>query len=171
MASWVNFTNILRAAFTHSDPNRAKKTVKSSTFLRLQDLPAKKLCIIDPYCALWCVFLREHPQVRFTELQLNKRLAGCELTSVAREPSRPAKRVFNQLCPTSLASAPKRKLAIRCCMGFYGRQSELHTHRCAGGGRQERRAERGERGTPREAREVRHERKREVPAINSFSSI
>ena len=85
---------------------------------------------IDPYDILWCVFLWELPQVRFTEMQLNKRLAGCcELTSIARECSRPPdKQVFNQLCPTSLVSAPKRKLAIGCHMGFYGRQSHSRTH-------------------------------------------
>ena len=32
---WVNFTNILQAAFTLTDPKRAKKTVKLSSFLAL----------------------------------------------------------------------------------------------------------------------------------------
>ena len=31
--------------------------------------------------------------------------------------------MFNQLCPTSLVSAPKRKLTIQYHMGFYVRQS------------------------------------------------
>ena len=34
----VNFTIILRAAFTRADPKSTKKTVKSSSFLRLWDL-------------------------------------------------------------------------------------------------------------------------------------
>jgi len=38
--------------------------------------------ILDPYCALWCVFLWELPQMRFTEKQLNKRLASHELMSI-----------------------------------------------------------------------------------------
>ena len=58
--------------------------------------------------------------MRFTELPLNTRL---DLSSRAQRGSVGAKRVFNKLCPTSLASAPKRKLAIKCCMGFHGRQS------------------------------------------------
>ena len=33
----------LRAAFTSADPNSAKKTVKSSSFLRFQDLRVQKL--------------------------------------------------------------------------------------------------------------------------------
>ena len=36
--SGVNFTNILRAAFTHADPKSAKKTVKLSSFLCFWDL-------------------------------------------------------------------------------------------------------------------------------------
>jgi hypothetical protein len=77
--------------------------------------------ILDPYNTLWCVFLRERPQVRFTELPLNTRLAAssrAQRGSVAGQMS-----VQSKLCPTSLASAPKRKLTIKCCMGFYGRQS------------------------------------------------
>ena len=31
----VNFINVLRAAFTHADPESAKKTVKSSSFFAL----------------------------------------------------------------------------------------------------------------------------------------
>ncbi len=83
--------------------------------------------------------VRERPQVRFTELQLNTRLA---VSSRAQQGSVTDKRVFgtrerrgqtsvqSKLCPTSLASAPERKLTIRCCMGFYGRQSVIlaHTH-------------------------------------------
>ena len=80
---------------------------------------------------------------------------GRELTSVARE-CRVQTSVQLLLCPTLLSSAPKRKQAIRCWMGFYSRQSELHTNthmhikpwqeRCA------------ERGAPREARETRQGR-------------
>ena len=36
----VNFINVLRAAFTQADPESAKKTVKSSSFLRFWDLRA-----------------------------------------------------------------------------------------------------------------------------------
>jgi len=78
--------------------------------------------------------VRERPQVRFTELQLNTRLA---VSSGAQRGSVTDKRVFgtrerrgqtsvqSKLWPTSLASAPKRKLTIRCCMGFYGQQSVI----------------------------------------------
>jgi len=34
----ANFINVLRAAFTHADPKRAKKTDDLPIFLRLQDL-------------------------------------------------------------------------------------------------------------------------------------
>ena len=37
----VNFTNILRAAFTHKNPKSSKKTVKSSSVLRFWDLRIK----------------------------------------------------------------------------------------------------------------------------------
>ena len=39
-SSGVNFTNILRAAFTRADPKSAIKTVNSSSFLHFQDLQA-----------------------------------------------------------------------------------------------------------------------------------
>ena len=45
LVRWVNFTNILQAAFTHADPNSAKKTVKSRSFLRFWDLHMYKFCI------------------------------------------------------------------------------------------------------------------------------
>ena len=110
---------------------------------------------MDPYCALWCVFLWELPQMRFTEKQLNKRLASHELTSVARECSRLAKRVFNCFSVQPHAGAPKRKLAIECNMGFYGRQFAIRstTHTLA----HARRERCAERGAPREAREVRRQ--------------
>ena len=38
--SWVNFTNVLCAAFTLEDPKSAKKTVKLSSLLRFWDLRA-----------------------------------------------------------------------------------------------------------------------------------
>ncbi len=69
--------------------------------------------LMDPYSTLWCVFLWERPQMRFTELQLNTRERVGQTS------------VQSKLCPTSLASAPKRKLTIRCCMGFYGQQSVI----------------------------------------------
>ena len=40
MKPGVNFTNVLRAAFICTDPNSAKKTVKSSSFLHFWDLRA-----------------------------------------------------------------------------------------------------------------------------------
>ena len=116
---------------------------------------------MDPYCALWCVFLWELPQMRFTEKQLNKRLASHELTSVARECSRLAKRVFNCFSVQPHAGAPKRKLAIECNMGFYGRQfairSTTHTHTHTHMHTHTLSHTHAERGAPREAREVRRQ--------------
>ena len=63
---------------------------------------------MDPYCALWCVFLWELPQMRFTEKQLNKRLASHELTSVARECSAGQTSVQLLLCPTSCGCSQKK---------------------------------------------------------------
>ena len=64
--------------------------------------------VMDPYCALWCVFLWELPQMRFTEKQLNKRLASHELTSVARECSAGQTSVQLLLCPTSCGCSQKK---------------------------------------------------------------
>ncbi len=41
--------------------------------------------ILDPYSTLWCFFLRERPQVRFTELPLNSRLKLSSRVFGARE--------------------------------------------------------------------------------------
>ena len=60
------------------------------------------------FCALWCVFLWELPQMRFTEKQLNKRLASHELTSVARECSAGQTSVQLLLCPTSCGCSQKK---------------------------------------------------------------
>ena len=40
MKPGVNFTNVLQAAFICTDPNSAKKTVKSSSFFHFWDLRA-----------------------------------------------------------------------------------------------------------------------------------
>ena len=64
--------------------------------------------VLDPYCALWCVFLWELPQMRFTEKQLNKRLASHELTSEARECSAGQTSVQLLLCPTSCGCSQKK---------------------------------------------------------------
>ena len=43
MIPWVNFTNILQAAFTCPDSKRAKNPFNSSSFLRFWDLGKQKL--------------------------------------------------------------------------------------------------------------------------------
>ena len=57
-AAGVNFTNILRAAFTHADPKSAKKTVKSSIFFVLSGSKRvkaahKHIDEINPCCRWW----------------------------------------------------------------------------------------------------------------------
>jgi len=42
---WVNFTNILQAAFKHKDPQSTKESKVISVSLRFWDLPAQKLCV------------------------------------------------------------------------------------------------------------------------------
>jgi hypothetical protein len=51
---------------------------------------------------------------------------GPELTSAARE-CRGQTSVQSALSYLTCECAPKRKLAIKCCMGFYGRQSLTNT--------------------------------------------
>ena len=108
------------------------------------DIFTHNIAIIEPYNTLWCVFLREQPQVRFTEKQLNKRL---DVSSRAQRGSVRSKRVFNCSLSNLTCERSQKKTSHKV---LYGVLRSTIKERCA---------ERGKRGAPRDAREVRRERR------------